>query len=200
MSSLGRNSRVSISQFLCHTQTVSASATPALVGQTSRLTLMVRPPSSHSWSDTELSLGGAIERWEDKTFRRCFEDILTGNWRQHDPYELEYRLDARSSLYGRPGQATVFRTFQGWLAMRFVAIDHPRHALFISLMIDSLVRQRRQREPSVSSPMLSCRTRTRSSVHSSAQPCPPIPPTSLTPRTGSLVCFFLLSLFAMTAA
>ncbi|KAI9566894.1 hypothetical protein HD554DRAFT_2024990 [Boletus coccyginus] len=60
---------------------------------------------------------GAIERWEDETFRRYFEDILTGNWRQHDPYELEHRLDARSSLYGRPGQATVFRTFQGWLTM-----------------------------------------------------------------------------------
>ncbi|KAN0092612.1 Protein of unknown function (DUF1479) domain containing protein [Tylopilus felleus] len=61
--------------------------------------------------------GGAIERWEDDTFRRCFEDILTGNWRDHDPYDLEHRLDARSSLYGRPGQATVFRTFQGWLTM-----------------------------------------------------------------------------------
>ncbi|OJA13021.1 hypothetical protein AZE42_03520 [Rhizopogon vesiculosus] len=61
--------------------------------------------------------GGSIERWEDDNFRRCFADILSGNWRQHDPYELEGRIDARSSLYGRPGQATVFRTFQGWLAM-----------------------------------------------------------------------------------
>ncbi|KAH7928102.1 DUF1479-domain-containing protein [Leucogyrophana mollusca] len=61
--------------------------------------------------------GGAIERWEDDNFRRCYADILTGNWRKHDPYELEGRLNARSSLYGRPGQATVFRTFQGWLAM-----------------------------------------------------------------------------------
>ncbi|KIJ62876.1 hypothetical protein HYDPIDRAFT_93478 [Hydnomerulius pinastri MD-312] len=61
--------------------------------------------------------GGAIERWEDENFRRVFQDVLNGNWRQHDPYELEHRLDARSSLYGRPGQATVLRTFQGWLAM-----------------------------------------------------------------------------------
>ncbi|KIJ14412.1 hypothetical protein PAXINDRAFT_100134 [Paxillus involutus ATCC 200175] len=61
--------------------------------------------------------GGSIERWEDANFRRCFQDILSGNWRQHDPYGLEHRLDARSSLYGRPSQATVFRTFQGWLAM-----------------------------------------------------------------------------------
>ncbi|KAI6099728.1 hypothetical protein F5141DRAFT_1190563 [Pisolithus sp. B1] len=61
--------------------------------------------------------GGSIERWEDGNFRRCFQDILTGNWSAHDPYELEYRLNARSSLYGRPDQATVFRTFQGWLAL-----------------------------------------------------------------------------------
>ncbi|PPQ88041.1 hypothetical protein CVT26_000151, partial [Gymnopilus dilepis] len=61
--------------------------------------------------------GGGIERWEDPTFRRCFEDILNGNWRKHDPFALEFRLNARSSLYGRPGQATVFRTFQGWLAL-----------------------------------------------------------------------------------
>jgi len=61
--------------------------------------------------------GGSIERWEDESFRKCFADILSGNWRAHDPYELEGRLDARTSLYGRPGQSTVFRTFQGWLAM-----------------------------------------------------------------------------------
>ncbi|KAG8212919.1 hypothetical protein J3R82DRAFT_11274 [Butyriboletus roseoflavus] len=77
----------------------------------------IRHPGIH-WSYFPPHVdSGAIERWEDEAFRRCFEDILTGNWRQHDPYELEHRLDARSSLYGRPGQASVFRTFQGWLAM-----------------------------------------------------------------------------------
>lgn len=57
------------------------------------------------------------ERWEDSNFRRYFADILSGNWRQHDPYEIEGRLDAHVSLSGKPGQATAFRTFQGWLAM-----------------------------------------------------------------------------------
>ncbi|KAH9948716.1 DUF1479-domain-containing protein [Amylocystis lapponica] len=61
--------------------------------------------------------GGGIERWEDPTFRKCFADILSGNWRQHDPYDLENRINARSSMYGRVGQATIFRTFQGWLAV-----------------------------------------------------------------------------------
>ena len=51
--------------------------------------------------------GGAIERWEDKIFRTCFEDILKGNWRQHDPYDLDGRINARSSMYGRANQVGV---------------------------------------------------------------------------------------------
>ncbi|KAF8636796.1 hypothetical protein AX17_003258 [Amanita inopinata Kibby_2008] len=61
--------------------------------------------------------GGSIERWEEPVFRKCFADILSGEWRRHDPYDLEGRLNARTSLYGRPNQSTVFRTFQGWLSM-----------------------------------------------------------------------------------
>ncbi|KAJ7018529.1 hypothetical protein C8F04DRAFT_1207065 [Mycena alexandri] len=61
--------------------------------------------------------GGAIERWEDENFPACFADILSGEWSKHDPYALEPRLDAQTSLYGRPGQSTVVRAFQGWLAI-----------------------------------------------------------------------------------
>ncbi|KAH9481804.1 Tubulin beta-2 chain [Psilocybe cubensis] len=61
--------------------------------------------------------GGTIERWEDTSFRRCFEPIFKGDWKSHDPFALEGRLDARSSLYGRPNQSSIFRSFQGWLAM-----------------------------------------------------------------------------------
>ena len=69
-------------------------------------------------------VGGSIERWEDSFFRKCFEDILNGNWRDHDPFSLEGRLDARSSLYGRPGQSSILRTFQGWLSMRWFYWHH----------------------------------------------------------------------------
>ncbi|KAH9847534.1 DUF1479-domain-containing protein [Lenzites betulinus] len=61
--------------------------------------------------------GGSIERWEDQVFRGCFAEILSGDWRAHDPYDLRNRVNARSSLYKRPNQATVFRTYQGWLAL-----------------------------------------------------------------------------------
>jgi hypothetical protein len=62
--------------------------------------------------------GGSIERWQADSLRDCFSDILSGNWRAHDPYALKPRVQGRSSLYGRPNQSSVFRTFQGWLAMR----------------------------------------------------------------------------------
>ncbi|KAJ7352284.1 hypothetical protein DFH08DRAFT_858448 [Mycena albidolilacea] len=61
--------------------------------------------------------GGAIERWENENFRACFADILSGAWSKHDPYALEPRLEARTSMYRRPNQSSVFRTFQGWLAI-----------------------------------------------------------------------------------
>ena len=71
-----------------------------------------------NFSEKKFTTGGGIERWEDEHFRSCFADILDGNWRKHDPYALEGRLNAKTSLYGRIGQSSIFRTFQGWLALR----------------------------------------------------------------------------------
>lgn len=48
--------------------------------------------------------GGSIERWEDPAFRSCFASILEGKWKEHDPYDVEKRLEAKTSLYGRPNQ------------------------------------------------------------------------------------------------
>jgi hypothetical protein len=75
--------------------------------------LPISPPLIH-----EIFVGGTTERWEDPFFRKCFENILNGTWRDHDPYALEGRLNAGNSLYGRENQSSIFRTFQGWLAMR----------------------------------------------------------------------------------
>ena len=51
--------------------------------------------------------GGSIERWEDPTFRTVFEDILNGNWRQHDAFALGGRISARHSMYRRPNQVSL---------------------------------------------------------------------------------------------
>ncbi|KAI1792082.1 hypothetical protein LXA43DRAFT_888111 [Ganoderma leucocontextum] len=81
--------------------------------------------------------GGGIERWEDEAFRACFHDILSGNWREHDPYNLENRIHAKSSLYGRPNQATVFRTFQGWLALSETAPNEGTLQIFPNVMLSN---------------------------------------------------------------
>lgn len=56
---------------------------------------------------TAIRLGGSIERWEDENFRKCFADILSGNWREHDPFDLFFRLNGRTSLYKRPNAVGV---------------------------------------------------------------------------------------------
>ncbi|KZW03489.1 DUF1479-domain-containing protein [Exidia glandulosa HHB12029] len=61
--------------------------------------------------------GGSIERWEDPGFRQIYRDILSGEWAKHDAFDIDGRIVAQSDLYDRPNQASVFRTFQGWLAM-----------------------------------------------------------------------------------
>ena len=61
--------------------------------------------------------GGAIERWRDPTFRKAFESVFRGEWRSHDPYHLKGRIGGTTSTEGQPNQASIFRTFQGWLAV-----------------------------------------------------------------------------------
>jgi hypothetical protein len=81
----------------------------------------IRHPGGHWDAHPPHVDGGSIERWEDKTFRVCFEDIFNGNWKKHDPYDITGRVNAKSSLYGRANQASIFRSFQGWLAMCDIA-------------------------------------------------------------------------------
>lgn len=81
--------------------------------------------------------GGTIERWEEPNFRKCFADIFEGKWRSHDPYDLAGRLNARSSLYGRPGQSSVFRTFQGWVAISETAPGEGTLRVFPSVLLSN---------------------------------------------------------------
>ncbi|KAG8751206.1 hypothetical protein FRC12_012544 [Ceratobasidium sp. 428] len=67
--------------------------------------------------------GGSIERWEDPVFRKCFSSIIAGDWSKYDPYDFTYRLEGNTDMYARPNQCSVFRTWQGWLAMSYVDIS-----------------------------------------------------------------------------
>ncbi|KAL1745584.1 hypothetical protein HDZ31DRAFT_62993 [Schizophyllum fasciatum] len=81
--------------------------------------------------------GGAIERWQDEKFRACFGDVLSGDWRKHDPYDLQDRLYAKASLYGRPNQCSVLRTFQGWLAMTEIAPHNGTLRVFPDILLSN---------------------------------------------------------------
>ncbi|KAF7370278.1 Duf1479 domain protein [Mycena sanguinolenta] len=61
--------------------------------------------------------GGSIERWEDPTYRSCFESILSGAWKSHNPYNAGPRVHAVQDLYSAPSQCSIFRPWQGWTAM-----------------------------------------------------------------------------------
>ncbi|QRV89101.1 hypothetical protein RhiJN_17119 [Ceratobasidium sp. AG-Ba] len=61
--------------------------------------------------------GGSLERWEDSEFRKCYREILAGNWRKFDPFKIGPRLKANSDLYHGASQCSVFRAFQGWVAL-----------------------------------------------------------------------------------
>jgi hypothetical protein len=79
-----------------------------------RRTSMVRSNQVwHTYAAAKLLAGGGIERWEDEKFRACFADIISGQWTKHDPYALEPRLEARTSLYRKPNYVyqSCFGTF-----------------------------------------------------------------------------------------
>ncbi|KAG0173005.1 hypothetical protein DFQ28_006341 [Apophysomyces sp. BC1034] len=61
--------------------------------------------------------GGSIERWEDPEYRNCYAKILEGNWEQHDPFDVTHRIGAEMDMYNSPGGCSMFRSFQGWLAI-----------------------------------------------------------------------------------
>ncbi|PBL02195.1 DUF1479-domain-containing protein [Armillaria gallica] len=81
--------------------------------------------------------GGSIERWEDPSFRSCFADIFSGQWRKHDPFALTGRVSAQNSLHGRPNQSSIFRAFQGWLAMSETAPTEGTLKVFPGLLLSN---------------------------------------------------------------
>jgi hypothetical protein len=70
--------------------------------------------------DTTLGLsphmdGGSVERWLDPGYRAVYRHIFDGDWRAHDPFDGEFRVEARE--FPAPNTSTFFRSYQGWLAL-----------------------------------------------------------------------------------
>jgi Protein of unknown function (DUF1479) len=59
----------------------------------------IRQPGNRSFALGPHIDGGSVERWEDPGLRACFRAILSGRWREHDPFDAAPRLFACSDLY-----------------------------------------------------------------------------------------------------
>ncbi|KAG5641138.1 hypothetical protein DXG03_005934 [Asterophora parasitica] len=62
---------------------------------------------------------GSVERWEDPTYRQCYQEILDGGsaWRNHDFFDASPRLDAVQDMHDNSNQGSIFRAWQGWTSM-----------------------------------------------------------------------------------
>lgn len=65
--------------------------------------------------------GGSVERWEDKEYTACYRSIFDGKWEDYDPFDADHRINAKQDLHDSKGSCSVFRTFQGWLAVSTIA-------------------------------------------------------------------------------
>ncbi|RYO82292.1 hypothetical protein DL766_000669 [Monosporascus sp. MC13-8B] len=67
--------------------------------------------------------GGSVERWEPDGYGRggTYRKIFEGRWEEHDPWDSSARLGVTSDLYNGAGACSMFRMFQGWLALSPIA-------------------------------------------------------------------------------
>ncbi|KAI7856150.1 DUF1479 domain protein [Circinella umbellata] len=79
--------------------------------------LRIRQPGDGKFNLAGHIDGGSLERWEDPEYRRCYTKILQGKWEEYDPFDVTHRIEANMDLYDAPGGCSMFRIFQGWLAI-----------------------------------------------------------------------------------
>ncbi|KAK3336735.1 hypothetical protein B0T19DRAFT_48872 [Cercophora scortea] len=64
--------------------------------------------------------GGSVERWEPDGYggrAGPYKDIFQGSWEKYDPWESSGRIPINSDLYSGSASCSIFRMFQGWLAL-----------------------------------------------------------------------------------
>lgn len=62
---------------------------------------------------------GSLERWEPDGYGRggAYEAIFRGDWEQFDPWDPSGRINVTQDLYNGAGACSIFRMFQGILAL-----------------------------------------------------------------------------------
>ena len=81
--------------------------------------LRIRLPGDEGFALGPHVDGGSCERWEEEGYGRggVYDAIFQGRWEEYDPWEASCRLPVVSDLYNGAGGCSMFRMFQGWMAM-----------------------------------------------------------------------------------
>lgn len=58
---------------------------------------------------------GSIERWIEPHYREVYHDVFMGDWRHYHAFHGANRIEVEE--YPSPAVCSVFRTFQGWVAL-----------------------------------------------------------------------------------
>lgn len=82
--------------------------------------LRIRQPGDAQFALGPHQDGGSVERWEEGGYGRggVYDAVFRGRWDpEYDPFDAASRVPAVTDLYGGLGACSMFRMFQGWLAM-----------------------------------------------------------------------------------
>jgi hypothetical protein len=81
--------------------------------------LRIRQPGDAKFALGPHQDGGSVERWEPSGYGLggVYDAVLSGAWENHDPFEAGGRVAAVTNLYNGLGACSMFRMFQGWVAM-----------------------------------------------------------------------------------
>ena len=74
-----------------------------------------RPPGTTSKGLGAHTDSGSIERWLTPAYQEVFAPLFTGNFESYDPWDAAHRTEVDE--YPSSTMCSVFRSFQGWLAL-----------------------------------------------------------------------------------
>ncbi|OIW26860.1 DUF1479-domain-containing protein [Coniochaeta ligniaria NRRL 30616] len=82
--------------------------------------LRIREPGDAHFALGPHQDGGSLERWEKEGYGAgggVYNEVFSGDWEKYDPFEAAGRVGAVTNLYNGLGACSMFRMFQGWLAV-----------------------------------------------------------------------------------
>lgn len=80
-----------------------------------------RPPGTTSNGLGAHTDSGSVERWLTPAYQKVFSSLFTGNFADYNPWDAAYRTEVDE--YPSSTMCSVFRSFQGWLAMSQMGHD-----------------------------------------------------------------------------